>query len=103
MALHRVRQMANIFLPSVYHPTDLPKPAERIALKLSKEIAKLNQIDGRSPVSIAAAAIYFACKMTDNQQSDKQICKICGISITTLDTMCRILRNHESYTNIFKR
>lgn len=86
-----------------FSPTDLPKAVEGAALKISKEIAKLNQIDGRSPVSIAAAAIYFACEVTDNQQSHQQICKVCGVSMTTLDTMCRILRNHESYSKICNR
>lgn len=59
-----------------------------MVLKLAEEIVKkasdIESINGRSPTSVASAAIFIAAEVTSNAKTFEDISKICGAAVTTI-------------------
>ena len=63
----------------------LPMEVERAAKHISDQAAELDLAGGKSPISIAATAIYMASQMTsDHKRTLKDISDVVGVSETTI-------------------
>ena len=48
-------------------------------------------VAGRSPLSVAAAAIFLACAASDNKKTAKEISEVSGVAESTIKQTYRIL------------
>jgi transcription initiation factor TFIIB len=65
---------------------NLPKQVQKLAELIVGKASNIESINGKSPVSLAAAAIYIASEVTSNSRSLEDISKICGAAVTTTNT-----------------
>jgi len=62
----------------------LPSKTKRLALKIMQNAEDIGIVAGRDPVGISAAAIYFACVITQVPFTQVQIAKVSGITAVTI-------------------
>lgn len=62
-----------------------------ISEKLAEKVDSVGALDGRSPLSTAAACIYFACHLLNSSRSAKDIGIIVGVSDGTIRTAYKYL------------
>jgi len=67
---------------------------------LAKKILNKFQKRGGNPISMAAGALYYSCKITKNRSSKNQIGEAFNISPRTVDTNERKIRNLMLLTNM---
>ncbi|KXN71290.1 transcription initiation factor IIB [Conidiobolus coronatus NRRL 28638] len=58
----------------------LPMVVENASILLSKKVKNIPSLAGKSPISIAAACIFYASHLLGHGRSFKDICEMCGIS-----------------------
>jgi transcription initiation factor TFIIB len=68
---------------------NLPKPVQKLAELIVNKASNIESINGRSPVSLAAASIYIAAEVTGNERTLEEISKICGAAVTTIKITCK--------------
>ena len=64
---------------------------EKISKALARKTTSIPDLAGRSPLSVAAACIYFASHYLEDARSSKQIAEIAGVSDGTIKTAYRYL------------
>lgn len=117
-----------ILLPTVWlNRLDLSAKTKKAAVFISNKLANVNQLAGRSPVSVAATALYFACEVTthdstqtkrsaclltngkissfypqitDDVRTEEEICRVCGISTSTLNKVNKVLKDSLSFSRM---
>ncbi|XP_055343012.1 transcription initiation factor IIB-like [Paramacrobiotus metropolitanus] len=62
----------------------LPSPVQRAATHIARKARDLDLVPGRSPVSVAAAAIFLACAASKSTKSSKEIGEITGVAESTI-------------------
>jgi len=74
----------------------LPSVVQRAATHIARKAVELDLVPGRSPVSVAAAAIYLASQASEdkNKKSQKDIGDIAGVADVTI---------RQSYRNLVAR
>lgn len=72
------------FLSRFCAKLDLPKAVPRVASKMTKKAFDLNIVHGRSPISVATAAIYIAAKELGVHRTLENIGIACGIADVTI-------------------
>lgn len=70
---------------------DLPVYVESAATKLVVASREHGVADGRSPISIAGAAIYFVSHLYDQPKSAKEIAMVAGVSESTIKLVYRLM------------
>ena len=70
---------------------NLSNDARMIAEKLAAKVDRVGALDGRSPLSAAAACIYFASHLMKSARSAKEIANVVGVSDGTIRTAYRYL------------
>lgn len=73
---------------------NLPPVVQRAATHIAKKAVELDLVPGRSPVSVAAAAIYLASQASEEKKSQKDIGDIAGVADVTI---------RQSYRNLIVR
>lgn len=73
---------------------NLSAPVIRASKFIAKKAVELDLVPGRSPVSVAAAAIYLASQASDDKKSQKDIGDIAGVAEVTI---------RQSYRNLIGR
>ena len=63
---------------------DLPKLVQRAASHIAGKALELNIVSGRSPISVAAAAIFMASQESDYKKTQKEIGDIAGVAESTI-------------------
>merc|ERR1719266_178101 len=58
----------------------LTKNVQKAATRIAKKAVDLDIVPGRSPISIAAAAIYMASQASNDKRSQKEIADIAGVA-----------------------
>lgn len=58
----------------------LPRTVQRAATTIAKKAVDLDIVPGRSPISVAAAAIYMASQASDDKKTQKDIAEIAGVA-----------------------
>lgn len=74
---------------------DLSKPTQKAARTIVERAMELDLVPGRSPVSVAAAAIYMACHASNDIRSHSEIGSACGVSESTIKQVYILLRRRS--------
>lgn len=71
----------------------LPSTVQKAATRIAKKAVELDLVPGRSPVSVAAAAIYLASQASEEKfkKSQKDIGDIAGVADVTIRQSYRSL------------
>jgi transcription initiation factor TFIIB len=70
-----------------------PAKIEKISRELASKTSSVPDLAGRSPLSVAAACIYFASHLVDESRTSKEIAKVAGVSDGTIRTAYKFLFN----------
>lgn len=62
----------------------LPATVQRAATHIARRAVDLDIVPGRSPISVAAAAIYMASQASADKKSQKEIGDIAGVADVTI-------------------
>lgn len=62
----------------------LSKPVQMAAIHIAKKAVDLDLVGGRSPLSLAAAAIYMASQASDCRKNAKDIGEVTGVAEVTI-------------------
>lgn len=63
---------------------DLPNMVQRAATHIARKAVEMDIVPGRSPISVAAAAIYMASQASEHKRSQKEIGDIAGVADVTI-------------------
>lgn len=66
---------------------------EKVAKALARKTTSVSDLAGRSPLSVAAACIYFTSHYLGDPMSSKEIANVAGVSDGTIKTAYRFLYN----------
>jgi transcription initiation factor TFIIB len=69
----------------------LPYPVQVAATRVAKKAVEMDLVAGRSPISIAAAAIYMASQASSEKRPAKEIGEIAGVAEDTIRQTYRLL------------
>lgn len=70
---------------------NLPREVLRVATHIAN-VTKVNSItDGRSPTSVAAAAIYMSSQVSDTKKHHKEISAVAGVAESTIKQVYRVM------------
>ncbi|KAK0643368.1 cyclin-like protein [Cercophora newfieldiana] len=72
-----------------------PVGVEHVATRLAKAAAKVEELAGRSPLSVAAACIYMASHLAGEARTSKEIALVAGVSDGTVKTAYKFLKDHK--------
>lgn len=62
----------------------LPSSVQRAATHIARKAVELDIVPGRSPISVAAAAIYMASQASEDKKTQKEIGDIAGVADVTI-------------------
>jgi len=62
----------------------LPRTVQRAATTIAKRAVDLDIVPGRSPISVAAAAIYMASQASEDKRTQREIADIAGVADVTI-------------------
>jgi len=62
----------------------LSRNVQRAATTIAKKAVDLDIVPGRSPISVAAAAIYMASQASDDKRGQREIADIAGVADVTI-------------------
>uniref|UniRef100_A0A915Q3Q7 Transcription initiation factor IIB n=1 Tax=Setaria digitata TaxID=48799 RepID=A0A915Q3Q7_9BILA len=82
----------------------LPHSIQAAATRIAKKAVELDLVAGRSPISIAAAAIYMASQASSDKKTAKEIGEIAGAAEVTVKQTYKLLypRASELFPEDFK-
>ncbi|VDM56504.1 unnamed protein product [Angiostrongylus costaricensis] len=82
----------------------LPNSIQAAATRIAKRAVEMDLVAGRSPISIAAAAIYMASQASNEKRSAKEIGEIAGAAEVTVKQTYKLLypRAAELFPEDFK-
>jgi len=82
----------------------LPKDVQKAATHIAKKAGDLDLVPGRSPISVAAAAIYMASQASPDKKTQKEIADIAGAADVTIRQSYKLMlpRAHELFPDGFK-
>ncbi|XP_035489054.1 transcription initiation factor IIB-like isoform X1 [Scophthalmus maximus] len=69
----------------------LPKPVRMAANFIARKAVELDLVPGRSPISVAAAAIYMASQASAQKKTQKEIGDIAGVADVTIRQLYRLI------------
>ncbi|KAK2718758.1 hypothetical protein QYM36_005932 [Artemia franciscana] len=72
-------------------PQTLPNSVQRAAHHIANKAGELDIVQGRSPISVAAAAIYMASQASENRCSQKDIGEVAGTAEATIRQVYRLM------------
>lgn len=82
----------------------LPPAVQRGATHIARKAVELDMVPGRSPISVAAAAIYMASQASEDKKSQKEIGDIAGVADVTIRQSYKLMRDRagELFPSDFK-
>lgn len=75
---------------------DLPNTVQRAATHIARKAVEMDIVPGRSPISVAAAAIYMASQASDQKKTHKEIGDIAGVADVTIRQSYRLMYPHAA-------
>ena len=66
------------------HVPILPRDVQKAATHIAKKAVDLDIVPGRSPISVAAAAIYMASQASSDKITQRDIAEIAGVADVTI-------------------
>merc|ERR1712109_217048 len=82
----------------------LSKSTQKAATYVAKQAERLDIVPGRSPISIAAAAIYMASYASNDKRSRSEIGEVAGVAAITIKQAYKLMlpRAAELFPEDFK-
>lgn len=82
----------------------LPSSVQKAATHIARKAVELDVVSGRSPISVAAAAIYMASQASEDKKSQKEIGDIAGVADVTIRQSYKLMypRAAELFPDDFK-
>merc|ERR1712142_467603 len=82
----------------------LSRDVQRAATSIAKKSVDLDIVPGRSPISVAAAAIYMASQASDDKRTQREIADIAGVADVTIRQSYKLMlpRAAELFPQDFK-
>jgi len=77
----------------------LPSSVQRAATHIARKAVELDIVPGRSPISVAAAAIYMASQASADKKSQKEIGDIAGVADVTIRQSYKLM--HPKAAELF--
>lgn len=74
----------------------LPNMVQRAATHIARKAVEIDIVPGRSPISVAAAAIYMASQASDDKRSQKEIGDIAGVADVTIRQSYKLMYPHAT-------
>jgi len=74
----------------------LARDIQRAATTIAKRAVDLDLVPGRSPISVAAAAIYMAAQASNDKKSQREISDIAGVAEVTIKQSYRLMRDRAA-------
>jgi len=62
----------------------MQKNVQKAATRIAKKAVDMDIVPGRSPISVAAAAIYMASQASDDKRTQREIAEIAGVADVTI-------------------
>jgi transcription initiation factor TFIIB len=91
------------FVPSITSEVDVSRETDRLTVRILQYAREKKALAGKDPRGIAAAALYMACKVTDERRSQKEIARAAGTTEVTLRNRLKDLKTvvhpHELLEN----
>jgi transcription initiation factor TFIIB len=72
------------YISSIAKKTGISGRTQILAIKILHETKRKHLADGRTPSSLAAAALYIACLQTGEKKTQRNIAKAAGITEVTV-------------------
>ncbi|XP_002736287.1 transcription initiation factor IIB-like [Saccoglossus kowalevskii] len=69
----------------------LPSRVQKAATHIAKKAVEMDLVPGRSPISVAAAAIYLASQASEEKKSQKEIGDVAGVADVTIRQSYRLI------------
>lgn len=76
--------------------SELNKMVEKAATSIARKAVDMDIVPGRSPISVAAAAIYMASQATDTRKTQKEIGDIAGVADVTIRQSYKLMYPHAA-------
>ena len=70
---------------------NLPRNVQKAATIIAKKAVDLDIVPGRSPISVAAAAIYMASQASDEKRTQREIADVAGVADVTIRQSYKLL------------
>eukprot|EP00092_Neocalanus_flemingeri_P019170 GFUD01020768.1.p1 GENE.GFUD01020768.1~~GFUD01020768.1.p1 ORF type:complete len:309 (+),score=69.52 GFUD01020768.1:112-1038(+) len=82
----------------------LSRDVQKAATSIAKKAVDLDIVPGRSPISVAAAAIYMASQASDDKRTQREIADIAGVADVTIRQSYKLMlpRAAELFPQDFK-
>ena len=75
---------------------DLPNLVQRAATHIARKAVEMDIVPGRSPISVAAAAIYMASQASEQKRTHKEIGDIAGVADVTIRQSYKLMISHAA-------
>jgi len=82
----------------------LPNSVQKAATSIARAAVDLDIVPGRSPISVAAAAIYMASQASEHKRPQKEIGDVAGVADVTIRQSYKLMypRAEELFPKDFK-
>jgi len=82
----------------------LSREVQKAATGIAKKAVDVDIVPGRSPISVAAAAIYMASQASDDKRTQREIADIAGVADVTIRQSYKLMlpRAHELFPADFR-
>jgi transcription initiation factor TFIIB len=84
------------FVPRIAEELDIDRETDRLSIDLLHRAKEEKILVGKDPRGMAAAALYLACKITDEQATQKDIAHATGTTEVTLRNRLKDLEKMEN-------
>ncbi|XP_064616587.1 transcription initiation factor IIB-like [Liolophura sinensis] len=83
---------------------NLPTKVQKAATYIARKAVEMDLVPGRSPISVAAAAIYMASQASEDKKTQKEIGDIAGVAEVTIKQSYKLMypKAHELFPEDFK-
>lgn len=78
---------------------DLPNSVQKAATYIARKAVDIDLVAGKSPISVAAAAIYMASQASAERRSQKEISEIAGVAEVTIRQSYKLM--HPKAAQLF--
>jgi transcription initiation factor TFIIB len=87
---------AGDFMPRFCSNLGLSNKVQRVATHIARKAVELDIVPGRSPISVAAAAIYMASQASEDKRNQKEIGDIAGVADVTVRESYKLMYPHAA-------
>ncbi len=87
------------FVPKIAAELDVSREADELSIRILREAKERRVLTGRDPRGMAAAALYMACKASDERVTQKDVAEVADTTEVTLRNRLRDLEEMVAQTD----